>query len=333
MGSLNHALMSQGPCRLARTNILLSAVEAYVQGGISADILVDSIDAFEAELAEENGRFQELAAMPNESEAVQIEIAGVKSAYDLHEDVLTLFSEILEGEVESEELANAKKMLVEASEKLSDHKEALTEIGENEGKISCVRCGSANEPGSRVCGKCGAQLPQQASSAASTMSFQESDGEAVFGGELEMTTNLERLFQAVNDLAEEKISDEEFEEVLVWMDNLLADALETMPDVPDMTNHPDFGAEAAEKIVLVAEDLSEQRESMLTGMAEFREALGTLQSFFETRDNDSLIQGIREVKSGAVKMQQSDKALTFLSNSIQEATQKAIEESKKEQTD
>ena len=324
MGSLNAALMSEGPCRLARTNILLSAADTYLQGGIGADGFAESLELFEVDLREESTKFQELAAMPNDSDAVQQEVEGVKEAYDLHEDALALFHEILEGEADPAEFENAKKILIEASEKLSDHKEALIAIGENEGKVSCVRCGKMNEPGSRVCNNCGAQLPQQ-TGVQSTMSYQESDGAADFGGELEITTNLERLFHAINEVAEERCSDEEFEEVLVWMDNLLANAQATMPEVPNMTPRPEFNEEAVKKIELVAEDLHEQRGVMLGGIEEFRVALGTLQSFFETRDKETLIQGVREVRSAAIKMQQAEKALNLIQQSIEEATRQAAE--------
>jgi tetratricopeptide (TPR) repeat protein len=324
MGSLNAALMSDGPCRLERTNILLSAADTYLQGGIGADGFAESLDLFEVDLREESSKFQELAAMPNDSDAVQQEIEGVKEAYDLHEDALALFHEILEGEAEPAEFANAKKTLIDASEKLSDHKEALIAIGENEGKISCVRCGNMNEPGSRVCNNCGAQLPQQ-TSVQSTMSYQESDGAADFGGDLEITTNLERLFHAINEVAEERCSDDEFEEVLVWMDNLLANAQATMPEVPNMTPRPEFSEEAVQKIELVAEDLHEQRGVMLRGVEEFRVALMTLQSFFKTRDKETLVQGVREVKSAAVKMQKAEKALNIIQESIEEATRRAAE--------
>ena len=78
MGSLNAALMSEGPCRLARTNILLSAADTYLQGGIGADGFAESLELFEVDLREESTKFQELAAMPNDSDAVQQEVEGVK---------------------------------------------------------------------------------------------------------------------------------------------------------------------------------------------------------------------------------------------------------------
>ena len=326
IGSLNLALMSDGPCRMTRTNVLLSAAETFRTGGIGPDAFAESVEAFETQLREERDAVAEMTVAQINSEAIKRELEGVTEAYEMHEDALALFSEILEGEVDGKEFDNAKKLLIEASEKLSDHKEALIEIGENEGKVSCVRCGAKNEPGSKVCSKCGAQLPQQTNQSASTLSLQENDGAAVFGGELEITTNLERLFVAINNIAEDKISDEEFNEVLVWMDGLVSDAQSTMPDVPDLTPPAQFGEEAAKNFEMVAEDLHEQRAKMMQGMAELQSALGTLHSYFETRENETLIRGVQEVRNGALKMQQAEKALTFINKSVKEAAEQAAAE-------
>ena len=92
-----------------------------------------------------------------------------------------------------------------------------------------------------------------------------------------------------------------------------------------MAPHPEFNEEAVQKIALVAEDLHEQRAMMLAGIQEFRVALMTLQSFFQTRDKDTLIQGVREVKGAAIKMQQAGKSLNIIQKSIEEATRRAAE--------
>lgn len=325
MGSLNLALMSAGPCRLNRTNILLSAAEAFRRGGISPDAFAEAMEAFESHLREERDAFHQMTVVPNSSQSIQEQVEGARTAYEMHEDAIAVFSEFLEGELEAAEFEKARKLLIEASEKLSDHREALLEIAENEGKVSCVRCGTKNEPGSRVCSNCGAQLPQQASMSSSTLSVQENDGAAVMGGELVITSNLERLFEAVNAIAEDRSSDEEFEEVLVWMDGLLTDAQATMPEVPDLAPPASFDEEAAKNIELVAEDLHEQRGLLMDGMAEFQAALGTLQSYFSTRDQESLIRGVQEVRNAAMKMQQAQRALAFINDSVLAAQKAAAE--------
>ncbi len=325
MASLNEAMMSVGPCRLVRANVLLSASETFRAGGISPDQFGRTLDSFEGELKEERAAVDEMAGLPGQNEAVIKEIEGVRTAYDLHDEAIAIFSEIIDGEAAPEDFAKAQTLLIEASEKLSDHKEELERLGESEGKVSCVRCGSPNEAGQRVCGKCGAQLPQQAGvgGVSSTMSYQESDGAADFGEqELEMTTNLERLFQAVNEVAESRRSDRDFEEVIDWMDGLLEEAAQTMPDVPAM-QYPDCPPDMQEKIEELQVQLSTQRELMMEGIEAVREALGILGSYVETHDKDVLVQGVRGVRDGVIKMQSSEKALTAISETLQKAAAEA----------
>lgn len=325
MASLNEAMMSVGPCRLTRSNILLSASETFRAGGISPDQFSRTLDSFENELKEERAAVDEMAGLPGQSESVLEEVEGVRQAYDLHEEAIAIFSEIVDGEADPEDFIKAQKLLIEASEKLSDHKEELERLGESEGKVSCVRCGSANEVGQRVCGKCGAQLPQQAGlgGVSSTMSYQESDGSANFGDEgLEMTTNLERLFLAVNEVAESRRSDAEFEEVIDWMDGLLEEAARSMPDVPAM-NYPEAAEDMQQKIEELQAQLTTQRGLMMDGIELFRESLGTLGSYVENHDKDALVQGVRGVREGVLKMQSSEKALTAISETLQKATAEA----------
>lgn len=321
MSSLNDALMGSGPCRMARTNILLSALNAMRTEGLSPDAFSDSLEIFENEIREERARFLELAGLPGQTEAVQQEIEGVREAFDLHDDAIALFHDILNGDAEEAEFENAKSALIDASEMLSDRKEALETLGESEGKISCVRCGALNDPTFRVCGKCGAQLPQQAGAGvASTVSYQEDDGQASTGeGELEMTDNLERLFTKVNEIAEERCSDEEFEEVLIWMDGLIRGAQSTMPEVPNLLGGQNVTEDLASKIEMLHEALEDERNSMMLGMGEVQAALGTLQSFLENRDKEVLIAGVRQVRDGALKMQNANRELAEITKVLHEA--------------
>ena len=324
MASLNEALMSKGPCRLARTNVVLSASETFRTGGIGPDQFARTIDGFESELKEEQAAVNELAGMPSQSEAVRAEVAKLRGAYELHEEALSIFAEFLDGEAEPEDFARAQKLLVEASEKLSDHKEELERLGESEGKVSCIRCGQLNEPGNRVCGKCGAQMPQQPGlgGIASTMSFQEG-GDALQEGELVITTNLERLFSAVNEIAEDRSSDADFERVLDWMEGLMENAIATMPEIPDMTPPSGASEETLSQIDTLSEELAEQRNAVIEGMVAIRDALGLMHNYIEDRQKDVLIQGVREVRDGAVKMQNAEKALTIITAALKRTASEA----------
>lgn len=326
MASLTEAMMSQGPCRLARTNVMLSAAAAFRSGGISPDQFGATLDSFESELKEEQAAVNELAGMPSQSEAVKEEVAKLRSAYEMHDEALALFSDFLDGEADHEEFARAEKMLIEASEKLSDLKEELERLGESEGKVSCIRCGKLNEPSNRTCGSCGAQIPQQAGMGgiASTMSFQEGEGgSGLSEGELVVTANLERLFNAVNEIAEDRCSDTEFERVLDWMEGLMENAIATMPEIPDMAPPAEASDETLSQIDTLKQELAEQRNEVLDGMAAIRDALVTMGSYLDSRDKAVLVQGVREVRDGALKMQDAEKALNVMTEALKKTASEA----------
>jgi tetratricopeptide (TPR) repeat protein len=325
MANLNEALMSKGPCRLARTNVLLSASEAFRSGGIGPEQFGRTLDGFESELKEEQASINELAGMPGHSEAVSDEIAKLREAYDMHDEAISMFSEFLDGEADSDDFTKAQKLLIEASEKLSDVKEELERLSESEGKVSCIRCGKPNEQGSRVCSSCGAQLPQQVGmGVASTMSFQEDDGSAALQeGDLVITANLERLFNAINEIAEERCSDAEFERVLDWMDGLMETAINTMPEIPDMAPPAGTDEETLDQIETLKSELADQRNTAIEGMTTIRDALAHMQSFLDGRDKDVLIQGVRQVRDGAVKMQNAEKALVIITSAMQKTASMA----------
>lgn len=326
MASLNEALMSQGPCRLTRTNVFLSASRSFQGGGIGADAFGQIVEEFETTLNAEQSSIDELVGMGNPHEGIVKEIKGVRKAYELQLEALAIFSAFIDGEGEPEDFVKAQKLLVEASEKLSDHKEELERLGESEGKISCIRCGALNEPSHRVCGKCGAQMPQQAgaSGISSTLSIQEADGASapLGAGELVVTANLERLFNAVNEIAEGRCSDADFEGVLDWMDGLLASAMKSVPEVPAMA-YPEATEEQFDQIAELQQKLSEQRGFMLEGMAEVREALNNMAGYLEEQSKDILIQGVRAVRDGVVKMQGAEHALHAMTDALQKTAAEA----------
>lgn len=326
MASLNEALMSRGPCRLARSNVLLSAANTFRQGGISPDQFAQVLEEFEAELKAERAAVNELAGMPSQSQSVQDEVAKLREAYELHEEAISMFHEVLEGDTEPEDFDKAQKLLIEASERLSDHKEELERLGESEGKVSCIRCGQLNEPGHRSCNSCGAQLPQQAGMGglSSTMTIQEGEGPAALDeGELVMTAHLEKLFSAVNEIAEERCSEAEFEQVLDWMDGLMETAISTMPELPEISPPAEATEEHLEQIASLKAELEEQRLLALDGMGQIRDALDVMQHFLEQRDKDVLVRGVREVRDGAIKMQAAEKALSILTAALKKTAEEA----------
>lgn len=314
---LNRAIMATGPCKLERTNIFLNLARAHHQGTIPDQVLADALLGLREELAVERKEVERTLSMPKVSASVQEFLGPTFEAYDMHELPLELFERYLAGESTYEE---ACEQLIEASALLAECRDAFNEIAETEGKVSCVRCGTPNEPGGKACVKCGAVLPHMPGiDATSTMSYQETDGQAEFAGELEMTENLARLFDAVNAVAENQIGPEEFEEVLVWMDDLLAENLGELPPAPSFKRTDDLSAQDRKQLDEVEADLDLRRSMMREGAEEFRLALGRMQCFLDDGEKDHLVEGVRAVRDAAIKIQQSDRTIEALARQLQAA--------------
>ncbi len=312
MASLNLALMRRGPCRLERTNVFLNIAEAYRRQGVPGSVLIEAIENFYQELEEEQKQVEQLASLPNPNHSVLAEVDRIRDAYGEHGEALDGFSDFLEnGDEHSFE--TARHRLIEASERLSDCKEALAEIAEMEGKVTCVRCGTPNQPGSRVCSQCGAQLPQAAiRTGPSTVNYQEVDGRVRGGEDFEVTENLLKLFEAVNAVAEGDLSDIEFEEVLIWLDGLLAESLAALPESPRLQSRQEIAVQEKSGATLLEEQLHCHRSEIVEGMNAFREALERLQLFLEDGDQEHLIQGVVAVKEASQKIQLGERKIQEL---------------------
>ena len=319
MMALSEAKMRGGPCRLERTNIFLSTASIYREGGMDDEGFTKVLESFMEELEAEHKELEQVAIL-NTSESLDDQLERVNEAYALHAEALDLFETLT---TRMDEYFNARDKLIAASEMLSDCKEAFEKIAEREGKVICVRCSTPNEPGSKVCVNCGAQLPQEAGVGQSTLNLSESGGEVVTG-ELEITENLRRLFEGVNAVVEGEMGAEEFEEVLLWMDGLLKEGLVQLPDPPRFKVDGSLSEESQNQVREMEQALAEERNNVQEGLQDFREALGRMQLFLDDDDPQHLVQGIGHVRDASIKIQQAEKRV----NALTEAVRKAMEESR-----
>lgn len=304
MLALSLAQMRGGPCRLERTNILLAATGVFLDGGLSEEGYSATLESFFDELEGEQKELERLALL-NRNPDVDEVLERVRDAYAQHGEALVLLQALLNDEDTYEQ---AREILIEASESLSDCKSVLDKIAQSEGRVTCVRCSASNEPASRVCGSCGAQLPQQ-HQVESTMDLAERADES----RLELTENLERLFRAVNAVVDGEISPEDFDDVLLWMDERAAQALAELPVAPSLDPGRADSPEAREKRAVLQEELNSEREGMVMGLLEFREALGDLQAFLEDEDTETLAGGVTRVSEAALKVQAAQRRIESLS--------------------
>lgn len=308
MEAYNAESAMAGPTRMAHANLVLSLAHAHQAGGLPDETLARGIEVFRKSLEDLLAEVESMASIPTDSDRVLQQMEPTRRAFAMHHEALDLLDRYAAGERELYE--TARQRLVEAAEALADCKEAFDHIGEREGKVPCVRCGAANEPSSRSCSRCGAQMlvPGGMAAAASTMSFQEEGGQAQMGGDLVMTENLMRLFEAVNAVSEGRLAGQDFEGVLDWFEGLVRDHLLGLPGTPELSREG-LDESQAEQVALAEERMVAAREEIEVGAQELIGAMGTLRAYLENPDTSFLVEGVRLVRDASIKVQQAQRAI------------------------
>ncbi|MEW6277938.1 MAG: zinc-ribbon domain-containing protein, partial [Candidatus Eremiobacterota bacterium] len=307
MMELNTRILTSGPTRLEHQNLVLNIAQAHYRNQVPDNILLDALEVFRKGIEQEQAQVERLLSLPTSSASLQEQAARTRVAYELHHEAVDLLQCYAEGDRERYE--EARQALIDAAEKLADCRAAYQQIGEVEGKVLCVQCGAPNEPGARACSRCGARMMPQGVASSSTMTLQE--GEGIASDELVMTENLLRLFESVNQVAEGRLSPEEFTEVLSWMEGLIQEHLLGLPPAPTFSRES-AAEEEAEKLSQLEEELAAQREEMTEGAEDFLTSLNRMHCFVEDGDREHLISGVQLAREAAIRIQRAQRAIELL---------------------
>ncbi len=314
MEELNTHIFTTGPTKMPHANLVLNIMAAHQAQQVPDQVLLNALGVFRKGMEQESGEVERILSLPTTSSAIQDQAQKTREAYELHWPAIDLAESYAGGQVEQYE--PARQALIQASEALAACKEAFEQIGELEGKVLCVKCGAPNAPGDRACAKCGARMVPTGAGT-STMSLQEEGGE-VHGGELVMTENLLRLFQAVNEVAEQKLEPDEFGEVLNWMAELVQQHLLGVPQAPGFSREG-LSEEQSAVVGELEEELARQREEVVEGAEELMAGLNRLSCYLDEQDKEHLTSGVRMVRDAAVRVQRAQRAIDEVAANVESA--------------
>lgn len=178
---------AEGPkfSEIPYTHELIRVTRHYLEGNLALEAVQGRLDIFcqYHELLEN----QIAALVPSEPERKTFEerMPDLQEAVDIQMHAIEDMDVALE-RLDHEALEEALDHLAEAAEVLVDVYNALQRADLEPRKVSCIRCGADNSIDSRLCGSCGAVLPQSAGMGipVSTVALEE-DGSAVDSGESE----------------------------------------------------------------------------------------------------------------------------------------------------
>jgi len=304
---INLKMLTSLPTPSPYVNLMINVTRSLINNEVPEEVFVKTLQSFKTSLQNMFHEFELYSRVPTNSLLVAEEIEKAHHAFELFDQAVKNFDQFLEFRNVGL-LENAIKTLEEAGNLLHQSFTSFQEIAEREGKIPCVKCQHYNPIELKRCEKCGASLMRMAEATTSTFSFSEESQEVgVTVGEMVMTENLQKLFDAVNAVSEGNISLEEYLEVLDWLDQLTLNEYENTQRIPELElkNLPEEEKKAAEKI---KEHLGEIKQNMLSGMEEFRTGLNTLRMYANNPEEQNyLTTGVREVWQAAAKIYQAGK--------------------------
>ena len=288
-------MRSAGPTANPMANFVINLAVELAAGNIPDHVLREALEQLKANFENLKRQFESVARGHIDSVLLQEEAAKVREALDLEQAAIDSYERFFESR-EGLLLGQGSNQLVDAIARLDAAQKAFTEIADREGKILCVRCSHYNERDRGTCGKCGAKLLQPAeTSVMSTMEVSEQLSSARGGDEnIPVGENIERIFAAVNQVAENEISLEDFEAELAWMEGVVehyASSVGAKPQIkPDTV--PADQREQAEEVSAINQQVDAQfREAV----EYFREGLARYRRFLDDQEKDHLVEGTRSV--------------------------------------
>jgi hypothetical protein len=208
MDTYHHAEFSEGPSKGAKFNWIIKAAEGVLEGTYQPEVLgalaQDALDVTQQHLAE----MKEVSRQKLDSVTLNEELARMIEAAEGVEDALSFLIDFSDDpEMPQDQVREAIDELIESGDLLVEATNLVTEYGKTAGKVTCVRCQTAQEPGNRVCASCGAQLPSLPGTGAyspgnSSMQVREGKAEDVIDQEEVMTDVMKALFDACEEFME-----------------------------------------------------------------------------------------------------------------------------------
>lgn len=316
------SMATSGPSKMASANLIINLAGAWKKGDLDGESLLKAMDQFRADTEALWREIESLAKISSDTDKnadIADQMTVCRKAFEDHFKALDLLAAAVNGE--DDKLEEALRSLAKAADDLFASKERFESIGEQSGKVPCVRCGTYNDPGNRTCTGCGARMLSTASAmgsaSSSTMSFQENIGEAQqqYEGENElvMTKNLLVLFETVNKAAEGTISADEYNEVLDWFRGLVEDNLLNMAPEPEI-DESGFDAEELEQLQAIKSQIAAGRDEIEAGAQSMIDAIEHLRVFASDNNSVNLVEGVRELRDASIKVQHAAKSIEEIVN-------------------
>jgi hypothetical protein len=284
-------------------NLVLNAVEGIKNKIYTKEILAESLNILQEVFNKMKAEFDQYTHMKIDSVPIRQEMSKVLRIFDEHQEAVDLIKGYLVKE-NMEELEQGAERLRVAAIELNQSHEKFMSLAEESKRVFCLQCHQVNLVSDKVCKKCGAVLPKMTEAEVSTFQMKEGEGFVGEGGEIVITENLKRVIDAANDVADHKISLEEFKGVLDWMGGILEEAqLKLKSPILNLNvdNIPEDQKGQFEK----GKELVEETKTLFAeGLNNFNAGLARMRYYIEEQNKEHLIEGLRIIWQASQQLYQ-----------------------------
>lgn len=278
----------QGPrySQIPYTHELIRVCKHYLDGKLSVEAVLGRFEVFcQYHEALEN-QMSTLVPSPPERQAFEDRVEDIEEALTMQLQAIEDMDHALEAN-EEDVLKECLEILAEAAEVLVETYQDLQQADLQPVTVSCIRCSAPNSPDARMCGKCGAVIPQSVANQgpSSTMAFEE-DGSAVGPKEAEEIRKLQKAVDTLLHTGDEHPLAECLENYYRKMDRIKKQfgKMDNPPtDIP------------AEHRVL----LQRSRDIFVDALAILEDGLETLSQGLRSQDPITLEDGMTLMASGS----------------------------------
>lgn len=291
--------MMEGPSVMPAANLFINTARRAIEGKLPKESYAAALEAYTQFVAANWEQIESNLEKPIDSASVQNELPNTMEIVDEHEELLENFARIYEEGLDSASFEECVEELIELVQAFKESGQVYIDAANREGKIVCVNCGRGNPRANNVCEACGTALPNIVSDEMSDSTFELSEhGGLEDETRMVMTTNLERIFKACDDIEHGRINAEEFIKVLQWAEGLLKQMTLGVNKKQAELNHA-YGENPTPELENERNTVAEVLAFFEEGIDEWQAGLEEMAKFVDEPETRHLKSGMKRVWEGA----------------------------------
>jgi hypothetical protein len=297
----NEEMFLNGPTDSPVTNLLISTIKGVREGSFPRELLAENVERYQQHIDAIKAEFEAASGIPLD-EVIEEEIARTLNASEISDEACEEIRDFLQNG-NPHLLERAFEKLTRSAEIFREASDILNSLGNRDGKITCLKCGTLNEAANNNCVKCKSVLTKIPGQDSSTFIVGE-NGELLLEDENEfiMTENVYILLEGAEKVINGKAPFEDFVPVLDWMEELLNATYEESRKVPTVGFDEVFGLNTP--VFQHYRKLAVDTIGLLQiGLDEFLDAIREMRQFQHDGDKIHFRNGIKGVLEASKKLQ------------------------------